>query len=57
MGAGLTTEQEERLAERTLAEAEYDLESARRSVKTTLGELRTETGSRPTLRYKFSRCR
>ncbi len=44
MGAGLTTEQEERLAERTLAEAEYDLESARRSVKTTLGELRTETG-------------
>ncbi len=44
MGAGLATEQEERLAERTLAEAEYDLESARRSVKTTLGELRTATG-------------
>jgi Outer membrane protein len=44
MSAGLATEQEERLAQRTLAEAEYDLESARRSVKTTLGELRTATG-------------
>jgi len=44
MSAGLATEPEKRLAERTLAEAEYDLESARRSVKTTLGELRTAAG-------------
>jgi outer membrane protein len=44
MSAGLATEPEKRLAERALAEAEYDLESARRSVKTTLGELRTADG-------------
>jgi outer membrane protein len=44
MSAGLATEPEERLAERALAEAEYDLESARRSVKITLGELRTAAG-------------
>ena len=44
MSAGLATEPEKRLAERALAEAEYDLESARRSVKTTLGELRTAAG-------------
>jgi outer membrane protein len=44
MSAGLATEPEERLAQRALAEAEYDLESARRSVKITLGELRTAVG-------------
>jgi outer membrane protein TolC len=44
MSAGLATEPEKLVAERALAEAEYDLESARRSVKTTLGELRTAAG-------------
>jgi outer membrane protein len=44
MSAGLATEPEKLLAERALAQAEYDLESARQSVKTTLGELRTAAG-------------
>ena len=44
MSAGLATDPEKLLAKRTLARAEYDLESARQSVKTTLGELRTAAG-------------
>ena len=44
MSAGLATEPEKRLAERALTEAGYDLESARLSVKITLGELRTASG-------------
>jgi outer membrane protein TolC len=44
MRADLATEPEKLLAERALAQAEYDLESARQSVKTTLGELRTAAG-------------
>jgi outer membrane protein len=44
MSAGLATQPEKLLAERTLAQAQYDLESAHQSVQTTLGELRTAAG-------------
>jgi outer membrane protein len=44
MSAGLATRPDKLLAERALAQAEYDLESARQSVQTTLGELRTAAG-------------
>jgi outer membrane protein len=44
MNAGLATQPEELLGERALTQAQYDLESARQSVQTTLGELRTAAG-------------